>query len=162
MVRIAVAPLRERPEDIPLLADHFLQTYSKKFGLPLCELEPDTVALLQEHAWPGNVRELEHAIQSAIIVSPGEGIRPDHLSERIIRSSANVVEIDGRPSDGFFDEQLANFKLRLAQSAVRKIHGNKTLAARSLNISRPYLHRLLRIESENQFAEDYNPGTNAL
>ncbi len=162
VVRITVPPLRERQEDIPLLAAYFLEIYSKKFGLPLPELDPDTVTRLQEYMWPGNVRELEHAIQSSIIMSRGEVIRPHHLPERLTRSSGNIVEIDGRSSDGSFDEQLANFKLKLAQSAVRQNRGGKTLAARSLHISRPYLHRLLRIESDSHFADDYNSAAEAV
>ncbi len=162
VVRITVPPLRERPEDIPLLADHFLQIYSRKFGLTLPDLDPDTVSRLQDYAWPGNVRELEHAIQSATIMSHGELIRPHHLPERLTRASGNIVGIDGHSSDGSFDEQLANFKLKLAQDAVRQNRGSKTLAARSLSISRPYLHRLLRIESEGHFADEYNSGAEAI
>jgi transcriptional regulator with PAS, ATPase and Fis domain len=161
VVRISVPPLRERTEDIPLLADHFLRIYSRKFSLPLPELDPGTVARLQEYTWPGNVRELEHAIQSSVIMSRGEMIHTHHLPERLTRVIGNVVEIDGHSSDGSFDEQLSNFKLKLAQSAVRQNRGSKTLAARSLNISRPYLHRLLRIESEGQFSDDYNSAAEA-
>ena len=154
VVRITVPPLRDRPEDIPLLSEHFLQVYSKKFGIPRAELGEDAEALLKEYAWPGNVRELEHVIQSAMIMSHGEVIRLHHLPPRLRRIAENVLEIDGHAPDGSFEEQLANFKLKLAQAAVKKNHGNKTLAARSLNISRPYLHRLLRIESDEQFPDE--------
>lgn len=162
VVRITVAPLRTRLEDIPLLAQHFLQVFSRKFGLPLAELDPDTLTCLEEHTWPGNVRELEHVIQSSIIMSRGEMIRPHHLPARIAVASGKIVGIDGHSPDESFEDQLANFKLRLAQSAVRKNHGNKTLAARSLNISRPYLHRLLRIERDDPFTTDCNSGANGL
>lgn len=154
VVRISVAPLRSRPEDIPLLAQHFLRLYSQKFGFPLSDIDPDTLTRLQEHSWPGNVRELEHVIQSAVIVSRGELLCPHHLPERFLRATGNVVDIDGFQPDGSFDQQLSSFKLRLAQSAVRQNHGNKTLAARSLSISRPYLHRLLRLGDEESFADD--------
>ena len=162
VVRITAAPLRARMEDIPLLARHFLQTYSRKFGFPTPDLDPHTLTQLEAHPWPGNVRELEHVIQSSIIMSRGETICPIHLPGRIARASGKIVGIDGHSIDESFEEQLANFKFRLAQSAVRKNHGNKTLAARSLNISRPYLHRLLRIEKDDPFTDDCNSGTNAL
>jgi DNA-binding NtrC family response regulator len=162
VVRITVAPLRERVEDIPLLAEHFLQIYSKKFGLPKPELEPDTIAHFEEYSWPGNVRELEHVIQSSIIMSRGDLLRPHHLPSRLRAVFGEVVEINGRSLEGSFEAQLANFKLRLAQTAVQKNHGNKTLAARSLSISRPYLHRLLRIGEGDQFADDFKPGISAL
>jgi DNA-binding NtrC family response regulator len=148
VVRISVPPLRNRTEDIPLLADHFMRLYCRKFGFPESEIHSDTVSLLQNHSWPGNVRELEHVIQSSVVVSRGEVIRPHHLPERFLRASGNIVDICGYASLDPFDDQVANFKLRLAQSAVRQNHGNKTLAARSLNISRPYLHRLLRLKDE--------------
>ncbi len=162
VVRITVAPLRERVEDIPMLAEHFLHLYSKKFGLPRPELDADTMMRFEEYPWPGNVRELEHVIQSSIIMSRGERIRPHHLPSRLRAAPAKVLEIDGRSLEGSFEEQLASFKLRLAQSAVRKNHGNKTLAARSLNISRPYLHRLLRIGGEEPFGEESSAGMTAL
>lgn len=165
VVRISVPPLRNRPDDIPLLAAHFLQIYSRKFGFPMSEIDSDSLTLLKEHAWPGNVRELEHVIQSAVVVSRGEAIRPHHLPERFMRNSGNVLDIGGFPCDRSFDEQLANFKLKLAQSAVRQNHGNKTLAARSLNISRPYLHRLLRLgdeDLEDEFIEAGNPVVEAI
>jgi DNA-binding NtrC family response regulator len=114
----------------------------------------DAEALLKEYGWPGNVRELEHVIRSAMIMSHGELIRLHHLPPRLTRIAGNVLEIDGHAPDGSFEEQLANFKLKLAQAAVKKNHGNKTLAARSPNISRPYLHRLLRIESDEQFPDE--------
>ena len=153
VVSIKVPPLRERPEDIPPLAAHFLKIYSRKFGLPMSEVDPDTLTLLQEYSWPGNIRELEHVIQSALILSRGETIRPFHVPERLAREFANVVDIDSRREGASFDEQLANFKLRLAQDAVRQNNGNKTLAARSLHISRPYLHRLLHLGDEEVFAD---------
>lgn len=99
-----------------MLADHFLRVCSKKFGLPLHKLDPGTVTRLQEHVWPGSVRELEHAIESAIIMSRDEVIRSHHLPERLNRALGKAAEIDGHSFDGFFDKQLANFKLKLAQS----------------------------------------------
>jgi two-component system, NtrC family, response regulator AtoC len=122
--------------------------------LPVAELDADTVVCLQEHTWPGNVRELERVMQSSVIMSRGQAIRPHHLPEQLASASNNIVGIDGHSAGGSFDEQLANFKLRLARSAVRKNGGNKTLEARRLNISRPYLQRLLRIESEDQILHD--------
>jgi DNA-binding NtrC family response regulator len=157
VVRISVPPLRNRLEDIPPLAAHFLKMYARKFGFPASEIDSETLERLQEHSWPGNVRELEHVIQSSVVLSRGEVIRPHHLPEKFWRASGNVVNIGGCASDDSFEEQVSNFKLKLAQSAVRQNHGNKTLAARTLNISRPYLHRLLHLgdeDLENELAID--------
>jgi DNA-binding NtrC family response regulator len=150
VVRISAPPLRDRPEDIALLMDHFLQMYARKFGLPLPEVDPDTLAILRNYPWPGNVRELEHVMESSLIVSRGEAIGPYHLPARFVQNAANIVDIGGYLQDGSFDEQLSHFKLKLAMAAVRQHNGNKTLAARSLNISRPYLHRLLRHSGSDQ------------
>jgi len=150
VVRINAPALRERPEDVSLLVDHFLQMYARKFGLPLPEVDPDTLIILRNYPWPGNVRELEHVIESSLIVSRGEAIGPYHLPERFVQNAANIVDIAGYLRDSSFDEQLSNFKLKLATAAVRQHNGNKTLAARSLNISRPYLHRLLRLSGPDQ------------
>lgn len=150
VIRINAPPLRDRPEDLSLLVEHFLQMYARKLGLPLPEIEPDTMMILRNYSWPGNVRELEHVIESSLIVSRGEPIGPHHLPERFVQNTANIVDIGSYLRDGSFDEQLSNFKLKLALAAVRQHNGNKTLAARSLNISRPYLHRLLRLSGSDQ------------
>jgi transcriptional regulator with AAA-type ATPase domain len=84
------------------------------------------------------------------------------IDQKVREDAASLLHLPERLGDGFFEGQPANFKLKLAQSAVRKNHGNKTLAARSLNISRPYLHRLLRIEGEDRFADDSNPELDAM
>src|SRR5271170_2159153 len=74
VMRIDAPPLQEHPEDIPLLAMHFLQQYADMYEKPMKDIEPGAMALLQSYSWPGNVRELENVIQRAIIVASGESI----------------------------------------------------------------------------------------
>lgn len=157
VLRIDAPPLREHPEDIPELVDLFLDRYSKKFSLPKPGIATETICKLQEYSWPGNVRELEHVIQSAIVVRQGDHIGPQDLPTRLKGESQNVVDIGTYLADESFDQQLASFKLKVALAAVRQNHGNKTLAARSLNISRPYLHRLLRLGEDEQFEDGQCP-----
>ena len=81
VVHIHLPPLRERPEDIPLLADHFMKKYAEENGRPLRQISPEVVALLQSHCWRGNVRELENTIEAAVALAPLDAtvLLPEHL-----------------------------------------------------------------------------------
>jgi len=144
--------LQDRVEDIGLIARHFLAKYSETFQKPMQGIEPDALEMLQSYSWPGNVRELENVMQRAIILAPGNTLRAADLTINIQdESSANqfnsdgVVDIADYHPAGSFERQLNDYKVKLAVNAVRDNNGNKTLAARSLCISRAYLHRLIRI-----------------
>jgi DNA-binding NtrC family response regulator len=99
--------------------------------------------LLQAYSWPGNVRELENVIQRAIIVASGKHITEEDLPKNI--QDESVMNIGDYHPANSFERQLRDYKVKLAAAAVRENNGNKTLAARSLNISRAYLHRLIRL-----------------
>jgi DNA-binding NtrC family response regulator len=143
VMRIDAPPLQEHPEDIPQIAQHFLQLYSEMYQKPMAAIEPAAVAALQAYSWPGNVRELENVIQRAIIVARGDNLSledlPCHMQE------PDVINIDDFHPAGSFERQLRDYKVKLAITALRENNGNKTLAARSLHISRAYLHRLIRL-----------------
>jgi DNA-binding NtrC family response regulator len=104
------------------------------------------LALLQEYDWPGNVRELENVIQSSIVCADTEVIEVHDLPERF-QEPAFLGECD-LPQVGSFERMLRDFKFRVASKAIEDCKGNKTLAARSLQISRSYLHRLVRLQEE--------------
>ena len=146
VMRINVPPLRERTDDIPLLADHFLRIYAGEYGKPVRDFRANAMALLFEYEWPGNIRELENAIQGAVILSEGDTIGPEDLPEPL--RQADPLEAPEGLIPGSFEDQLRDYKIRLANKAIQECNGNKTLAARSLNISRAYLHRLVRTVSE--------------
>ncbi|MGH9786373.1 MAG: helix-turn-helix domain-containing protein, partial [Terriglobia bacterium] len=99
--------------------------------------------------WPGNVRELENAIQRAVILTESDSIGPESLpgALRAIRP-APVLPL----AETSYEEQMRMYKFKLASRAVQECNGNKTLAARRLNITRAYLHRLLRQADEPQVA----------
>ena len=147
VMRIGVPPLRERTDDIPLLADHFLQHYASAYNQPVREIRPNAMALLFEYDWPGNIRELENAIQGAVIMAEGDSIGPEDLPEPL--QHADLQEVSEGLVPGSFEDQLREYKIRLANKALLECNGNKTLAARSLSISRAYLHRLVRIPPED-------------
>jgi DNA-binding NtrC family response regulator len=151
VMRIDAPPLQEHAEDIPTIALHFLRQYSETYEKPMEDIDPEAMSLLQNYAWPGNVRELENVIQRAIIVASGTNIRAEDLPRNIQEES--VVSIDGYQPANSFERQLRDYKVKLAAAAVRENNGNKTLAARSLNISRAYLHRLIRLAEPGPVVE---------
>lgn len=151
VVRIDAPPLREHPEDIAQIAMHFLRRYSEMFEKPVTEIELEATAALQAYSWPGNVRELENVIQRAIIVARDEKLRVEDLPSNMLEE--NIVSIDDYEPSGSFERQLRSYKIKLATTALRENNGNKTLAARSLNISRAYLHRLIRVADPDLLSE---------
>src|SRR5690606_26784022 len=76
-VEINLPPLRDRQEDVPVLADHFIKMYCKKYRKPMKTLAANTIKRLQKYRWPGNIRELQHAIERSVIMSDGNQLTPD-------------------------------------------------------------------------------------
>ena len=142
VMRIHAPSLQEHREDIPEIATHFLRLYSDMYQKPMLCIEPDALAALEGYSWPGNVRELENIIQRSIIVAQDTAVRLEDLPQHI--QDEGVISIDDYQPAGSFERQLRDYKIKLAVNAVREHNGNKTLAARSLQISRAYLHRLIR------------------
>jgi DNA-binding NtrC family response regulator len=146
---ISVPPLRERTEDIPLLARHFLRQYAVDFGKAVHDIRPSAMEALVEYEWPGNIRELENVIQSAVILADGGCITlnelPDYLRQLTDEEAAASVSSD---RDGF-EGLMRQYKIDLANNAILECNGNKTLAAKKLRVSRAYLHRLIRLAPES-------------
>jgi DNA-binding NtrC family response regulator len=151
VMRIDAPSLQEHPEDIPQISMHFLRQYSDMYQKPMADIEPRAMAALQAYAWPGNVRELENVVQRAIIVSRTDDLLLEDLPCNI--QEQNLVNIDDFQPTGSFERQLRDYKIKLAITALRECNGNKTLAARSLNISRAYLHRLIRVAEPDLIGE---------
>jgi DNA-binding NtrC family response regulator len=141
--------LRERTEDVPLLAQNFLSRYSDSFGKYMEGIDSDALLLLRAYAWPGNVRELENVIQRAVIMAEETKLRACDLPE-VIQDLDPVANDENLPS-GSFERLLHDYKVRLVKEAIAQCNGNKTLAAQSLSISRAYLHRLIRATPLEEF-----------
>lgn len=157
VMRIQAPSLQEHPEDIPLMAEHFLRRYSRVFGKSMDSIERRAMEMLVEHPWPGNVRELENVIQRAIIEAPGRSVRVDDLTltcEEECPSEYNkILDIGDYLPTGNFEKQLREYKIKLALAAVRENNGNKALAARSLGMSRAYLYRLIGLAESDTLVE---------
>ncbi len=151
VVKVEVPPLRERVEDIPILANHFAAKYADAYGKRVREIVPGAMELLVDYEWPGNIRELENVIQSAVILSDGETIQARDLPETFIRPDAAAQSEPGPDAEWLtFEERIRDYKIKLVTEAILECNGNKTTAARRLNISRAYLHRLVRSEPDDE------------
>lgn len=134
-VEIQIPPLRERSEDIPLLVDHFLTAYSKKYGKNINRLSSATLKKLEKYHWPGNVRELQHAIERAVIMSESQMLRPEDF---FFASSDNKE--DGMVFD---DYNLEDIEKTIIRKVISKYGGNISHAAKELGLSRTSLYRRL-------------------
>ncbi len=156
VARIRCPALAERTEDIADLAHHFLNQYSAQYQKLIRRIKPTTRALLEEYSWPGNVRELENVIQQALIVAKGDSIGPEDLPEELQQFGPGMDTLDAQGTS--FVKRLQQFKFRLAMQAIEECNGNKTLAARRLNISRRYLHHLVKgTEDSDPIEEGVTP-----
>ncbi|MDB5279830.1 sigma-54 dependent transcriptional regulator [Ferruginibacter paludis] len=133
-IEIQLPPLRERKDDIPLLADYFVHVYAKKYNRTVASLNATVVKQLQKHHWPGNVRELQHAIERAVILSQGDTLQPeDFKGFRMANEDAPVIET----------LQLEDMEVLLIKKALQKFNGNITETARELGLTRASLYRRL-------------------
>jgi two-component system, NtrC family, response regulator HydG len=134
VVPVTIPPLRDREEDIPLLAEHFLQRYSRKNNRGLKNFEPLVLDALVRYPWPGNVRELENIVERMVIMSRGELILfqdlPPHLKSKEEREEAPIAAVD--PS-------LKDMEKELILKTLGKTGGNRTRAAHILGVTRKTL-----------------------
>ena len=151
VMRIRVPALRDRTEDIPTLARHFLHKYAAAYGKPVRDILPSAMELLVDYDWSGNIRELENVIQGAVILTDSESIGVADLPD-FLQELAGPVEVQSELPNSF-EDLLRQYKVRIANHAIAQCNGNKTLAARNLQISRAYLHRLVRMASPEVIAD---------
>jgi two-component system response regulator PilR (NtrC family) len=142
VIPIHVPPLRDRREDIPLLARHFLERFRKSMEKQVEAISPQAMSRLESYDWPGNVRELENTIERAVALESGPEISVTVLPERIAASRASVAPaVDAASAEGFptegidFESVLAGTEKRYLQAALEKSDGVRTRAAELLKIS---------------------------
>jgi DNA-binding NtrC family response regulator len=148
VMTINVPALRQRTEDIPMLARHFLKAYAAEYEKPVTDIRPNAMELLVDYDWPGNIRELENVIQGAVIRADGDCITRAELPDALQQlDEEKAVDTGLCVEPGCFEDQLWQFKVSIANRAISECNGNKSLAARKLRVSRAYLHRLIRMAS---------------
>lgn len=137
VVEIKMPPLRERYGDIPLLVDHFLNHFKKKYKKPIHSLAPEVMQIFSTYPWPGNVRELEHAMEHGFVLCTGEVIGAEHMPSEIKRfnGQSNLDSASNAKTESEEKQELI--------SILEKTDWNKAKAARLMGISRPTLYRKL-------------------
>jgi transcriptional regulator with GAF, ATPase, and Fis domain len=140
VVSVTMPPLRDRREDIQLLASYFSSVYSKKCKRRIQGISPEARALLRAHDWPGNVRELENAIERAVVLGSTELVTPDDLPEALVEAGdTNALSVTG------YHAALKTAKRLIVIKAVEAAGGNYTEAAKQLGLHPTNLHRLIRM-----------------
>jgi Nif-specific regulatory protein len=139
VVAVRMPSLRERREDIPLLASYFTAKFSQRSNRPVLGVSPQARAGLMNYDWPGNVRELENAIERAVVLGSSDLILPEDLPEAILEKAESA----GASMTAFHDA-LREAKKQLILNAFEQAQGTYTEAARLLGLHPNYLHRLIR------------------
>jgi two-component system, NtrC family, response regulator AtoC len=142
VVRIVMPPLRERREDIPMLAHHFLQKVSSENGPVIRGFIPDTMAILQRYHWPGNVRELENVIERAASLTHGPLLHPDDLPDSVRQAPSNSLELPELPGHDGELISLDELEKRYLVRVLKESGHNKVRAAKILGIDRRTLYRM--------------------
>jgi DNA-binding NtrC family response regulator len=133
-IEIRLPPLRDRREDIPILAAHFLRQHSEHYRKPLSGFDEGAIKALLAHAWPGNVRELDHAVERAVLMAQGESVRAADLGLRTGREGPPRLE----------EMSLEDVEALLIKKALARFSGNVSHAANALGLSRSALYRRLQ------------------
>ena len=134
-VEIKLPPLRDRQEDLPLLTDHFLSMFTRKYNKPAMRIGAGTAKKLASYPWPGNVRELRHAIERAVILSDSSVLKPDDFLLTPPEQSNS--------ENGFDSYNLEEVEKHVIKQTMRKHNGNVSHAARELGLTRAALYRRL-------------------
>ena len=139
VVSLVAPPLKERPEDIPLLASYFVANYAEKTGRKIVGISPAARRHLVRYDWPGNVRELENAMERAVVLGLSELIQPEDLPESVMETA-----VGGDTPVGGYQEGLIEAKKRLILGAIDQAGGSHLAAAKLLGVNPTYLSRLIR------------------
>ncbi|NVM20857.1 MAG: sigma-54-dependent Fis family transcriptional regulator [Desulfobacterales bacterium] len=143
VVHIELPPLRERSEDIPLLAAHFADKYGREANKDEITISPEAMRFLYDHRWPGNVREFEHAIERAVLLSKGNEITMDDLPKELMNFADLETPIDWQRLSNL-PETLDAIEKRMIQKALALSNNVQSRAARLLGIPRNNLHYRLK------------------
>jgi len=133
-IEIRLPPLRDRREDLPLLAQHFLRQHAQRYRKRLTGFESGAMQMLLEHSWPGNVRELDHAVERAVLMAAGPLVKPTDLGLRTTKDGGGRLE----------DMSLEDVECFLIKKAMTRFDGNVSQAAKALGLSRSALYRRLQ------------------
>jgi DNA-binding NtrC family response regulator len=147
VIPVHVPPLRERHEDIPVLATHFLERFNRELGRSIREIAPGTMKILSAYAWPGNIRELKNLMERLVLMTRADELRPEHLPPHIL-GGHEAGRVPGGSGSVVFPEgevlRLEQVEREAILHTLSRLGGNKTRAAEALGISRQTLRTKLR------------------
>src|SRR5207253_1350347 len=148
VVALEVPPLRERLEDLPVLVDHFLNSYAQRSGKPKKKLHPEVMASFYDWHWPGNVRELENEIERLVVLAGDlEVVPPELRSQRPGAAPSGTAHIAGLVQRGMATDlatAVGQLERELIETGLRETHGNKSKLAEKLGVSRTTLIKKIR------------------
>jgi Nif-specific regulatory protein len=139
VISIALPSLREHPEDIPALAEHFAARHAKNCNRSVLGISDEAMACLTQYDWPGNIRELENALERAVVIGSSDRILAEDLPETLLESAKS-----GPTSPAKYHDAIRNLKKQMILGALDQSSGNITEAAKLLGVHANYLHRLMR------------------
>ncbi|MGB9435179.1 MAG: sigma 54-interacting transcriptional regulator [Candidatus Acidiferrum sp.] len=139
VISLTLPALRERPEDVPELAEYFAARYAKKCNRNVSGISAEALACLRQYDWPGNIRELENAMERAVVIGSSEKILAEDLPESLQESAAGSAAC----GPAKYHEAIRNLKKQMILSALERAGGNMTEAAKVLGVHANYLHRLM-------------------
>jgi len=144
VIPIRTPPLRERREDIPLLAEHFMRRYAQEMGKKVAKISDEALGLLGRYGWPGNVRELENVMERAVALEVTEAILPDRMPD-VLRGGGPGPRAETPIGPGFnLDEHLHDLEGRFLMEALDKARGDRAEAARILGVTPRSLRYLIQ------------------
>ncbi len=140
VIPLTMPPLRDRGEDILLIASFFVKRLAEKYRREPPTLSPELAHSLQEYAWPGNVRELENLMERLIVLTPGPEIGVEFLPDNMRTDFTAGTP----PVNESLESAIHDLRVRMINKALKRENGNRAAAARRLDISRSYMHRLIK------------------
>jgi two-component system response regulator PilR (NtrC family) len=145
VITIHLPPLRDRPEDVPLLARHFLTYYAEENGKAIHEISSEAMEQLMDYAWPGNVRELENVIERAVVLSTESVLDVDLLSPAVRRRNGIPLVHESLPASGIsLKDAVASYERRLIVQALQASGGVQKRAAELLHVKPTTLHEMMK------------------
>jgi transcriptional regulator with PAS, ATPase and Fis domain len=146
VITVPLPPLRERKDDVPLLADHFIKQFCKAEERPLCTLDQEALKVLMEYDWPGNVRELENTIERSVVLAPENGLIEQSLFPREIleSSSVNLSRLKLGENGSSLKDLVLEFERNLILAALKKTDWNQKRAAGLLGVNATTLNEKLK------------------
>lgn len=135
-IEIHIPPLRDRREDVDLLAHHFLHGYAQRYRKNISGFDSAAIKAMHEHAWPGNVRELDHAVERGVLLSPGPSVRAADLGLRAQAAGGGAAKLE--------EMSLDEVERYLIQRTLARHEGNVSQAAKALGLSRSAMYRRLQ------------------